>query len=955
MNLWSDFKKLKTSVPGNREKFHYEESFGMPIEEFEHITMPNKYNRRIISELEFAIRLSESLNGKFDDCINEALAYLLNEIKEEGVLSKTACLKAEEMIMQCKDAAKEYKLILCGHAHIDMNWLWGYEETVAITLSTFRTVLNLMKQYPEFKFSQSQASCYQIVEEYDPELMAEIKERISEGRWEITASAWVETDKNMPNTESLLRHIRYTKSYLKNNWGIDPDKLEVDFSPDTFGHSTNIPEINNYGGIKYYYHCRGNADVNALFRWKAPSGKEVLIYKEQYWYNSGITPHITTGLFDISKRSAGFKTGLIVYGVGDHGGGPTRRDVERAIEMMEWPIYPTMVFGTFHEFFHEAESVREQLPVVDKELNFVFRGCYTTQSRIKKANRKSEAMLTDAEALMAFAQAEAGKKYNRKAHEKAWQNVLFTHFHDIITGSCVQDSREHAMGLFANSLAYANTQYQKAATTISEMIDTSAIEIDNDIEASQSEGAGGGFNMNANSGVPSPERGCGKIRIFNIFNPVAVKRNTLTEITVWDWVGDLRLLTVEDVNGKPVKFQLLNNELEKYWDHRYFKILVDTELPSLGYKTVIIKEKEATEYKFYLQPNRERYHAPKDDFVMDNGLVRAVFDRRSACLKSFVDLETGVEYIQQGKEVSLLNITMERKTCDAWKIGRYLGEEKVNKPYNVNFNGGELRRSVYAEYRIADQSNARVTAMLDANSKAIKFKLFVDWSEVPGETVPLLTFNVPFAFNTNKYLFDVPAGSQYRVPEAEDLPGLQYAAAIKEDGSALALIPDSKYGYRTSENEFAVTLINTSDWTEDGPDSYPDRFKHDINVSLAITKDCPKLIEELATVTNHYSYYVPTGSHKGTLPTEMSFMEFKADSSVISAVVPSENGGEMTVRFYETCGKDDKITVKLAKEPKTAVSIDLDDRTVDSDVSVNGNEVSVSVKANCIGAVKITY
>lgn len=682
-----------------------------------------------------------------------------------------------------------------------------------------------------------------------------------------------------------------------------------------------------------------------------------MIYKEQYWYNSAITPHIATGIFDISARSAGFKTGLIVYGVGDHGGGPTRRDIERALEMMQWPIYPTMVFGSFREFFLEAESVREKLPVVDHELNFIFRGCYTTQSRIKKANRKAEATLADAEALMAFAQSESNKPYNRKAHENAWQKVLFTHFHDIITGSCVQESREHAMGIFSDAIAYANTQYQKAATLISEMTDTSAIEIDNDIEASQSEGAGGGFNMNANSGVPSPERGCGKIRIFNIFNSTAVKSRKLTEITVWDWVGDMRLITVEDVNGKPLKFQLLNEELEKYWDHRYFKILVDAEIPPFGYTTVILKEKEATEYKFYLQPNGERYHAPKDDLVMDNGLVRAVFDRKSACLKSFKDLETGVEYIRPGKEAGLLHITMEKKSCNAWKIGRYIDRTAVNVPLDVTFSEGELRHTISAEYKVAKQSSAKVTASLDAGSKEIKFNIFTDWCELPAETIPLLTFNVPFAFDTNKYLFDVPAGSQYRVPEAEDLPGLQYAAAIKDDGSALALIPDSKYGYRTSSDEFAVTLINTSIPTNDidGPDSYPDRSKHYVKISLLLTKDCPKLIEEEATLINHPAYYVPTGSHKGTLPTTMSFMDFIAESSVVSAVLPSENGGEMTVRFYETCGKDDKIIIKTAKTPKCAQSTDLYGNVKESDISVKGNTICLSVKANSIGAVKITY
>ena len=178
MNFWSDFIKLKTAIGGNREHYNYEESFGMPMEEKMHITVPNNHNKRIISELEFAIRLNEEKEHSFDECIEETLKYLLKKMKKDGVLTAKTCKKAEEMLMPCAQAAKEYKLILAGHAHIDMDWMWSYHETVAITLSTFRTVLNLMKQYPEFCFSQSQASVYKIVEEYDEELKEEIQERI---------------------------------------------------------------------------------------------------------------------------------------------------------------------------------------------------------------------------------------------------------------------------------------------------------------------------------------------------------------------------------------------------------------------------------------------------------------------------------------------------------------------------------------------------------------------------------------------------------------------------------------------------------------------------------------------------------------------------------------------------------------------------------------------------------
>ena len=962
MNFWPDFIKLKTAIGGNREQLNFENTFGMPFEELHHITMPNAHNRRIISELEFAIRLSEANDGRFDNCVSEALHYLLSEMEEEGVLSRTACSKAEAMLLPCGAAAKEYKLILAGHAHIDMDWMWSYHETVAITLSTFRTVLNLMDQYPDFHFSQSQASVYKIVEEYDPEMMPEIQARIKEGRWEVTASAWVETDKNMPNTESLLRHIQCTKDYLRDTWDIDADSLEIDFSPDTFGHSANIPEIDSFGGVKYMYHCRGLDGDYSLYRWRAPSGKELISYVEQYWYNSGITPRIGQGIFDICKHYNGFKTGLIIYGVGDHGGGPTRRDIETAIEMAQWPVFPTIKFGTIREFFHEAEAIRDQLPVLDHELNFLFPGCYTTQTRIKRGNRKSETVLTDAEAFMSFAQIEAGKAFNKDRHSKAWQDVLYTHFHDILTGSCVQDSREHAMGRYSDVLAYANTQYGKAVTALASMIDTSAIETDSDIALTQAEGAGGGFGISANlgenfpsvlafnNGVPNPERGCGLVRIFNIFNPLAIARKAVTELTVWDWVGDLRRIQFKDAQGNPLRFQLIDNEMQLYWDHRFIRILVETEVPALGYTTIVMSEAEVTDYTAH-RGSTSRKEYPDDDYILENDLVKAVFDRSSGCLVSFVDKQTGIEYLDKTRPAGLSVVTMQRQGTNGWHIGKYMKVEPLTSPIQINpLAGGDLRQSFTAEYKWG-MSSMKVTPMLLAGEKAIRFNINADWSEVAGETVPLLLFDVPFCFNTQKYLMDVPGGALYRTPLNMDMPGLQYCAAIRDDGSALALIPDSKYGYRAGEDHCAVSLINTST----NPDPYPDRGQHVINIALAISQDDAKLLEDTASSFNHCAYFMSTNAHGGTLPTDMSFLEFSAESCVASAVLPTTQPGTIHVRFYEICGRDDTVVLKLAKAPVRAVSVDLSGNELPSDIIISGNEVRVSIKANCIGEVKLLF
>ncbi|NLB40945.1 MAG: alpha-mannosidase, partial [Clostridiales bacterium] len=363
--------------------------------------------------------------------------------------------------MELSSVAKNFRLLCVAHAHIDMNWMWGYAETVAVTLDTFRTMLNLMNEYPDFKFSQSQASVYRIVEEFDPHMLQEIKKCVKEKRWEVTASTWVEADKNMPNGESLARHVLYTKKYLSELLDLDPDSLQLDFEPDTFGHSRNVPEVLSKAGVKYYYHCRGYKGHN-LYRWKSPSGSSVITYREPLWYNATIDSDIAVVVPEFCADN-NMKTMLKVYGVGDHGGGPTRRDLEKLIEMSTWPIYPTIQFGTFSEFYASVEEeIGDKLPVVDAELNSVFSGCYTTQTRIKQSNRIGEAKLYDAEAYSTLNALFVNGEYPSKAYEEAWRKVLFNQFHDIITGSCVIDTREHAMGQFQQVLATANTGYIQA-------------------------------------------------------------------------------------------------------------------------------------------------------------------------------------------------------------------------------------------------------------------------------------------------------------------------------------------------------------------------------------------------------------------------------------------------------------------------------------------------------------
>lgn len=951
-NIVTKFMQLKTSIGGNREKTDYEHTTGSTIEENAHITRPNPANIRILSELEFVMHLSEENDRVYDDLLEKALDFLLDALRQHGVLTNQTCEAAEEMLMPVAEAAKKYQVILAAHAHIDMNWMWSYNETVAITLATFRSVLNIMDQYPEFCFSQSQASVYKIVEEYDPAMMEEIKARIAEGRWEVTATAWVETDKNMPSGESLLRHIEYTKEYLTKVWGVK--RLEVDFSPDTFGHSANVPEINTYGDVKYYYHCRGIDTRQVLYRYKAPSGKEVLVHREHNWYNSGITPHIGTQVTEISKLSGGLKTGLIVYGVGDHGGGPTRRDVERALEMMTWKIFPTIKFGTLHQYFDEAKKVWDKLPVVDSEMNYIFQGCYTTQSRIKRGNRRVESALLDAEAMGAIAGNLVKFPYAGKQMVSAWQNVLFTHFHDILTGSCKQDSREYAMGLYQTSMAVANTQIQNAMRSIALKIDTSSIPMDIDAYNSLSEGAGAGYGVENFIGVPSTERGSGRTRIFHVFNTMTFERKENVELKVWDWTGDMKRIQVKDYHGNLIPFQVLDDKLQGYWSHQYFGILAEVSVPAMGYTTIVLSEEKTEIYPIHLNTYKpDRIGSTHDDVILENDLVRACIDKMTGRLVSLVDKKSGNERLTAGTGAGFTYIEAENNGMTAWKIGRHLAELPVERCTQLKIQqNGELRQCVQAFYEIRD-NKIEVTYSLDRRDCAVKMSVKIDWQDhgVGKDFIPMLDYRVPVAYATKQYMYDIPAGAIRRKEIHNDVPGLQYGMAVCEAGeSSVVLISDSKYGYRGADNTIALTLINSAV----DPDPYPERGIHNITLWIGICPANEKKAEELATVCNHNLFYQPSNCHIGSLPMESSLCKVEAESAVVSAVIPGEDGS-ILVRVYENGGKRNQAILTFAEEVAGAEAVNLSGEVLSGKAKVMGNQVVLEVSPYSLAAVRVYF
>ena len=210
---------------------------------------------------------------------------------------------------------------------------------------------------------------------------------------------------------------------------------------------------------------------------------------------------------------------------------------------------------------------------------------------------------------------------------------------------------------------------------------------------------------------------------------------------------------------------------------------------------------------------------------------------------------------------------------------------------------------------------------------------------------------MPHSEKVGEYLCDVPAGALRRQPRNQDVPCLRYCAAVRSDGSALALMPDSKYGYRATEEALSVSLINTSCY----PDPFPDRGLHTVNIALAVGRDDPRELEDNAGFYNHPAYFCSGWSHPGELPMNDSFLELEAASTVLSAVLPTGNRDTILVRYYETAGQDDHIALHFGRTPVSAAATDLSGCWADSNAAIVGDTVLVTAKAHSIGQLRITF
>ena len=328
---------------------------------------------------------------------------------------------------------------MIGNAHIDPVWLWPWQAGVDEALASFRSAADRCEEYPEFIYTRGEAWLYEQVERIDPELFSRVRELVEAGRWHVTGGQYIQPDVNAPTEMGLRRQIVHGRRYFKDRFGIIPN---VGYNVDSFGHTATLPDIlAEYGYVGYVFHRPGAHQVELptqTFRWRGPRGGEVIGFR--------ITPAYTTrtddlyGQIMLAIEAANPDLGhtMCFYGVGNHGGGPTKGNIEYILQNVHSFPGVELRFSTVEAFFDAVAGQVDKLPVVTEELQHTFPGCYSVMHDIKQEQRHGEHLLDQSARLVEnLAGDEAEKRDLLGRLDAAWNDLLFTEFHDILAGTCI--------------------------------------------------------------------------------------------------------------------------------------------------------------------------------------------------------------------------------------------------------------------------------------------------------------------------------------------------------------------------------------------------------------------------------------------------------------------------------------------------------------------------------------
>ncbi|MEG1310987.1 MAG: alpha-mannosidase [Romboutsia sp.] len=755
-----------------------------------------------------------------------------------------------------------------GHTHIDVAWLWRLKHTREKCARSFSTVLRLMERYPEYIFLQTQPQLYEYVKNDYPEIYEDIKQKVSDGNWEVDGGMWLEADCNIPSGESLVRQILAGSRFIKEEFNKDVEYLWL---PDVFGYSWALPQILKKSGIETFMTTKiswnqYNRMPHDTFNWRGIDGSQILTHfittpepwsqpgSWFYTYNGRLTPKSVKGVWDAYTDKNLTKDLLVSYGFGDGGGGVNREMLEYRRRLDKMPGLPNVKTGKAGEYFkglrEKVENTDEYVHTWDGELYLEYhRGTYTSQAYTKMMNRKLELLYRETEWLGTVNSLVNNdwKVYPSTNLLKGWKIILRNQFHDIIPGSSIREVYEDA-----------KIEYKEAEDL--------AIDAKNNVNKTLLE-------ENDN--------------IWTVINNANWNRTEVVEIKT-NLVGNFY-----DEDGNKLESQIQ--------DGKY--IVKVKDIFATGWKRITLKEEEREENKSVFEYNIDGIETPNYEIKWNIvGQLVSIFDKTN-----------NREVLAKGQRGNILQMFEDKPMAhEAWDIDIYYQEKmrEVTDLQNIEFiECGNLKATIRFTYKYMN-TTINQDMVVYKDNRRIDFVTNVDWREQKQ----LLKVAFPVEIRSTMATYDVQFGNVSRPTHwntSWDMARFETVAQqwvdLSQRDYGVSLLNNCKYGHDIKDNIIRLTLLKSATH----PDPVQDQGEQIFTYSLLphsgdfIEGNTVKAAYEL----NQPLTYID-GSIRKDIPNRM--FNFNDAYILVDAIKKAEDEDMIVLRFHEYSGS--KQDVKISSE-----------------------------------------
>lgn len=775
-----------------------------------------------------------------------------------------------------------YVFHILPNAHLDPVWLWDWREGLNEGIVTTRTILDLMDEDPDLTFMRGEAALYQHIERTDPVTFARLKKQIAAGRWEVVGGTMIQPDTNLPATETFARHLLLGQRYFMQRFG---KRVRVAWAADSFGHSAGLPEILAAAGIEGFSLSRPDNGrlplAKPAFWWEAASGARVLAYRVPTgWYGTERDEMMRRLDATLELASKGDLLNVGVYvGLGNHGGGPTRRHID---DVRKWAAaHPEVkvMFSGLHRLIGALRKEADQkgsdfLPVHRGEMNFCLRGCYASMARFKFAYRRAEASLARAETVDTAVNAKLGLKGARL--NAAWEGLLFNSFHDILPGSSIERAYTEQLDWLGGAVHTARGAEFDALNALAARVDTRLPRPPSNHPSSVSWLV---FNPH-----PHEYRGPVELEASLDYRPIWPYRSRSGEVPV----------EVRGPDHKPVPHQILATEHSSMPDLPWRKrVVVSATLPPLGWGVYEMGWVEGARVPKAIAPVRATSNS------ISNGSYRVSAKAGG----------TGVQVFLKGKAVlgapGLHCVTV----ADPWGSWGNMQEE----PEAMNLSEVIHHWKVTA---VETLERGPERAMLWVRLEGGASRLELSFSLCSGREAVDVQARLFWNERSARLKMVLPAGEQaeYEVPggvihrgSLGEVPGGRWVRVSGKRGT-LGFASDALYCFDGTDGALRVTLVRATRYANDVKTEATaelwrpatDQGEHTFRFLISPGGD---ELQRLADELERAPTAVLAAPHKGDLARSGSLMTLEPATVRLLALKPAEDGRGWVLRAQEATGR----------------------------------------------------